>query len=133
VVPHEVAGPEASEFLLRLQLRVVRELGQFEPLERELIVSLVVQPDFVQVGDQIPVADQIDRVPQRLIRAGHFATGKRPVQRIAGAFAFQGSDVLRPVVGERKSTQAASANLPSTSTVASRLRVYRSAPAAGPV
>ena len=64
--------------------RVVAGEGRrFEMLKGELVVSLVVEADFVQVRDQIPVAFQVDRVAERLIDGGQLAAGERPVRGCA--------------------------------------------------
>ncbi len=93
---------------------VFREGRDPEALERELVVSLVVEADFVEVCYQVPVAFQVDGVAERLIDGGQLAAGERPIQRVARPLAFQGRDVFGRPSATEKRPRAASANLPST-------------------
>ena len=49
----------------------------------------MVEADFLQVRDQIPVDLQLHGVLERLLDGGAFATHERMVERSAGAFAFE--------------------------------------------
>jgi hypothetical protein len=76
-------------------------LGSVEPLEGEQVVPLVIQSGFPEVGDQVPVADEVDGVLQRLLDCRPLTAGERAVERIARALAFDDGDD-RPVLPRRR-------------------------------
>jgi hypothetical protein len=84
---------------------VVRQGLRLEALVGELVVSLVVQARLPQVGDQIPVADEVDGVAQGLIDGGQLAAGEGSVERVARPLALQGRDVVRPAARRREPAQ----------------------------
>ena len=85
---------------------VVGQSRSIETLEGELVVPLVVKPQFLQVGDQIPVAAEVDGVVEGLVDGRQLAAAERPVERVARAFAFQRSDIVRFAAGRRKTAEA---------------------------
>src|SRR5882724_6909206 len=64
----------------------------FELLVSVLLRAFVIQPRFPHGGDDDPVAREIDRVAIGLVHGGHAPPGKRAIQRIAGALAFEDRD-----------------------------------------
>lgn len=91
----------------------------------------MIQPRLAHRCDDEPVARQVDGVAVGLIDGGYLAPGKRAVERVARALAFQRDDELLAVLRERPST--ASANWPSSSTCCSRERVNEPPPSVGRV
>ena len=59
-----------------------------------LLQAFMIQACFPHGGDDDPVAGQIDGVAIGLVHGGHAPSGKRVVQRIAGALAFEDGDEL---------------------------------------
>ena len=84
---------------------VFRQGGGLEALESILVVSLVVEPDLMQVGDEIPVAFQVDGVAQRLIDGGLFSPGEGAVERVARPLAFEDGGDPRPAVGDGEAAE----------------------------
>jgi hypothetical protein len=54
-----------------------------------LVRAFVIEPRLAYRGDDDPVAREIDGVAIRLVYGGHAPAGKRAVQRVAGALAFE--------------------------------------------
>src|SRR5262249_51168165 len=77
-----------------------------EALKGELVVALVVEPDFPQVGDQVPIAGKIDGIAQGLVHGRQPSPGKGTVQRVAGALAFENGDKLSRIVAGGKPAQS---------------------------
>ncbi|HEY0553128.1 MAG TPA: hypothetical protein VGG20_02625 [Thermoanaerobaculia bacterium] len=60
-----------------------------EALEGPLVVILVVEADLAEVGDQDPVAREIDGVAVGLVDGGHPPARERSIERIARSLSFQ--------------------------------------------
>jgi hypothetical protein len=77
---------------------VAGELRDLELLEMAEVVALVVQADLLQIGDDDPIAFQINRIVETLVDRRPLAPGERTVQRIERPFAFEDCQELRLAV-----------------------------------
>src|SRR5437588_377162 len=85
---------------------IAGQRGGLEALEGELIVSLVIKPDLLQVRDQVPVTAEVDGIVKGLVHGRQLAATERPVERVAGAFAFHNGDVLRLAAGRWEAAES---------------------------
>ena len=87
---HDALGPQQEDETLE-QRGIGCEADGLETFEGVLIRAFVIQARLAHGGDDDPVAGQIDGVAVALVHGRHGAPSERPVQRILGAFAFQGN------------------------------------------
>ena len=90
---HDALGPQQEDETLE-QRGIGCEADGLETFEGVLIRAFVIQARLAHGGDDDPVAREIDGVAIRLIHCRHAAPGKRAVQRVARALAFEGDDEL---------------------------------------
>ena len=99
VFGHDAFGPEEEDKAFE-QRGIAGQPGGLEAFVGVLRRAFVIQPRFPHGGDDDPVAREIDGVAIGLVHGGHAPPGKRVVQRIAGALAFEDRDELLLVLLE---------------------------------
>jgi hypothetical protein len=95
---HAIGAQEEHE--PRVGALVGRQLRDREPLKGALGDALEVEPDLAEVGDQDPVARQVDRVAVGLVHRRPGAASERSIERIAGALALEGRHEPRAVAAQ---------------------------------
>jgi hypothetical protein len=90
---YDAFGPEEEDKAFE-QRGLAGQPGGLETFVGILRRAFVIQARFPHGGDDDPVAGQIDGVAVCLVHGGHAPSGKRVVQRVAGALAFEDRDEL---------------------------------------
>ena len=67
---------------------------QVETFKGVLVTAFEIKPDLAEIGDNNPIARQINGITISLIHGRHSPSRKGPIQRIARAFSFQSGNEL---------------------------------------
>ncbi|MEO6195505.1 MAG: hypothetical protein ABIS20_20990 [Thermoanaerobaculia bacterium] len=92
-------GGEEEDELPERRLLLGQSLD-LEPFEGPLVTVLVVEPDLAEVGDQDPVAREVDGVAVGLVDRRHPPAREGAVEGIARSFTLQGEQGPVPVAAE---------------------------------